>query len=484
MNKIVKLFTGIVLLASIGSMSACKKTFDEPPAPSDEVNIVANTTIATLKALHTTSGAYDIINSDIIISGIVTANDKSGNLYKQLFIQDTTGAMQILIDASSLYGTFPVGRRIFVRCKGLCLSDYHANMNLGVYTNSGGTPDCVGILSSDIGKYIVGGSINNPVEPIAVTYSDLLASANMQGRYINAFVQLEDYEFYSVDTMKTYSDTSAYKNTINDTIQNCSNNRLLVRNSAYADFAAQRLPRGNGSIAAIFTIYKSSPTSSNTDKQLLLRDTSDVKMYNPRCGSAPSNALLFENFEAYPANTTSPYSVLSITGWQNIAEAGPYTYTNRTFSSNKYAYISAFGSAATTTATWLITKGVNLNNTATETLTFDTKQDFRMSTYTGSNPIDVSSTLRVMYSTNYSGSGDPNAPGVTWTDFSGVSLSPGTLTGSAFPTAYTGSGNIDLSGISGTIYIAFKNEGADPAGTTSSDHTSAWEIDNIKIIGN
>src|SRR6476660_7602474 len=125
MNKILKLFAGILVLASIGTMSACKKNYDQPPGPTDDVNIVANTTIETFKALHTTSGAYDIISSDIIISGIVTANDKSGNLYKQFFIQDTTGAMQVMVEASSLYGTFPVGRRVFIRCKGLCLSDYH-----------------------------------------------------------------------------------------------------------------------------------------------------------------------------------------------------------------------------------------------------------------------------------------------------------------------------------------------------------------------
>lgn len=480
MNNIFKLFTGVVLLASIATMSACKKNFDNPPSPSDDVNVVANTTIATLRALHTVSGAYDVINSDIIISGIVTANDKSGNLYKQIFIQDTTGAMQILIEANSLYGTFPVGRRVFVRCKGLCLSDYHANMQLGVMTNVGGVPSVQGILSTDVANYIVGGSLGNTVTPIPVTYSDLVSSANMQGRYINALIQLEDYEFYSVDTTKTYSDTSAYKNTINDTIQDCSNNRLLVRNSAYANFAAQRLPRGNGSIAAIFTIYKSSPTSSNTDKQLLLRDTTDVKFTNGRCGSAPSNALLFENFEAHPANTTSPYSTLNITGWNNVASAGPYSYTVRIFSSNKYAYVSPFGAAVAATQTWLVTKAVNLNATTGEQLSFDTKQDFLLSSYPGGN--NVGSSLKVFYSTDYAGTGDPATTG-TWTELTVPTLSPGSTT-SAFPSSYTNSGNIDLSSISGTaVYFAFRNDGADPAGTTN-DKTSAWEIDNIKITGN
>jgi hypothetical protein len=386
-----------------------------------------------------------------------------------------------MLEASSVYSSFPVGRKIWVRCNGLCLTDYHGTMQLGVLTNDQGIPGVQGILPADIDNHIVGGSINNPVAPIAVTPSDL--GTSMQDRYINALVQLQDFEFIPADTSKTYSDTSAYKNTENRTIKNCSGSSLIVRNSAYANFTAVPLPKGNGSITSIYTVYRSTPTSSTVDKQLLLRDTSDVQFVNARCGSAPSNALLFENFESYPANTTSPYSQISIPGWQNLAEiTGSYTYTNRIFSSNKYAYVSPFGANIPTTSTWLVTKGINLNNTTTETLTFDTKQDFRMSNYTGTG-VDVSSTLRVMYSTNYTGTGNPWAAGVTWTDFTGVTLSPGTTTGSAFPTSYTNSGNIDLSSISGTIYIAFKNEGADPSGTNS-DHTSAWEIDNIKIIGN
>src|SRR4051794_19320756 len=134
MNKIVKLFSGIALLASIGTMSACKKSYDQPPGATDDVNIVANTTIATLKGLHTLSGVYDIVQDNIVISGIVVANDKSGNLYKQIFIQDSTGAMQILLEASSVYGSFPVGRRVFVKCKGLCLTDYHGTMEMGIFS--------------------------------------------------------------------------------------------------------------------------------------------------------------------------------------------------------------------------------------------------------------------------------------------------------------------------------------------------------------
>ena len=208
MNTISKWMKAAAMIIGIASLSACKKTFDQPPGPADP-NIVANMSIANLKALHTTPRAYDIITQDIIISGVVVANDKSGNFYKQLFIQDTTGAIQILLDATDLYGSYPVGRRVFVKCKDLCLSDYNNTIQLGVKANINGVPSQEGIPAASVGRHLIGGSLNNPVEPIEVTLNDL--TTNMQNRYINALIKLNDYEFIPADTSKTYSDTSVYK---------------------------------------------------------------------------------------------------------------------------------------------------------------------------------------------------------------------------------------------------------------------------------
>lgn len=469
MNKVVKLLATVILFVTIGTLSACKKTYDQPPGPTDDINVVANTTIESLKGLHTVARAYDIITDNIIISGIVVANDKSGNFYKQLFIQDSTGAIQILLDANSLYGTYPVGRRVFVYCKGLCITDYNNTPELGVKATVAGSPSVEGIPSQLISQYIKGGSINNPVEPIPVTLGQLTTGLT-NNRYINALIRLDGYEFK--DTTDTYSDTSAYKSTVNDTIVNCTST-TIIRTSAYANFAALRVPAGNGSITAIYTLFGST-------KQFIIRDTSDVQFTGSRCGGPPPGSLLFENFEGHAANTVSPYSILNLTGWTNVSEAGPYTYTVRTFSSNKYAYTSPYGTGLSTVKTWLVTKGANLNTTTGETLSFDTKQDFLLSAYPGGD--NVASALKILVSTDYPGAGDPWTIG-TWIDItSQATLSPGS-TSSAFPSSYTNSGNIDLSAYTGTIYVAFKNEGADNVGT-SSDQTSSWEIDNIKIIGN
>ncbi len=474
MNRIVKLISAAVLVAAICTLGACKKSFDQPPGPG-EVNLVANTTIEGLKSYHVIPGAYDLIGNDVIISGIVVANDESGNFYKQLFIQDETGAMQVLINAYSLYASYPVGRKVYIKCKGLTLSDQNNNMVLGVKAIVGGLPSVEGIPGPVLSNYLIGSTLNNPVEPITVTVSDL--GTSMNDRYINALVKLEDYEFIPGDTANIYSDTSAYKSTQNRYIwQGCSSTlQTVVRTSAYANFAGIPIPDGNGDITAIYTIYKSSPTSSTTTKQLIIRDTSDVQFNNPRCGAPPVGTivLLNEGFETQVANTTAPYNAISIPNWLDVNQAGTFNWVSKIFSGNKYAYMSAFSSTNTSVQnSWMVTGPINMDGTTAETLSFDTKQDFLMS---AGNP--VPSQLKVLISTDFDGVGNPWDATFHWTDItSSATLSPGSTTGN-FPASYTNSGAIDISGYNGTVHVAFQYIGQSPSAN------SAWEVDNVRVLG-
>jgi hypothetical protein len=107
-------------------------------------------------------------------------------------------------------------------------------------------------------------------------------------------------------------------------------------------------------------------------------------------------------------------------------------------------------------------------------------QGFILTSTPGGTP--VQSALKILVSSNYTGTGNPWAAGVVWTDLTAqATLSPGSTT-SSFPSSFTASGNISLNAYSGTIYVAFRYEGADPAGTAS-DKTSAWEVDEVKITG-
>lgn len=266
------------LLGLIIAFSSCKKVYDAPPVQTDP-NLVANTSIKSLKALHTNAGAFDVITTDIIISGTVVADDKSGNLYKQIYIQDSTGGIQLALESASIYTQFPKGRKIFVKCKGLCVSDYFNTMQLGMKATVAGIPSFQGIPANLINSYVIGGTLNNPVIPQVVTLSQL--GTTMQDKYIGSLVQLDGMEFQPIDTSKTYGDTSAYKNANDVNARACSNLTALidVRSSGYASFAGVKASKGNGSLIGIYVPYK-------TTKQLVIRDTSDVKFYGSRCGTS------------------------------------------------------------------------------------------------------------------------------------------------------------------------------------------------------
>ncbi|HQW85118.1 MAG TPA: DUF5689 domain-containing protein [Ferruginibacter sp.] len=449
MNKLFKLTTVVLMVATAISFSACKKNFDNPPGAADPA-IVANTTIQTLKAMHTSAGAYDVITSDIIISGVVVADDKSGNFYKQLYIQDATGGLQILLDANSLYGSYPVGRKIFIKCKGLCISDYNKTMELGIKATVSGLPSIEGIPSNLISNYVIGGSLNNPVIATPVTLAQLggTSNTNMQDPYIGMLVQLDNFAFNNINA--TYSDTSAYKATQNLDLKNCSGDAIIIRTSAYANFAGQQVAQGRGKLTAIYTVF------GNT-KQFIIRDQSDVDFPNPYACPLPPGTLFFEDFESIGANN----GLLNITGWKNIGEVGGISYQNAVFGPIKCAKISAFNTGASTVTSWFISPSINLTGATAPKLTFLETAGFAVG----------STVLEVLVSTNYNGSNTPSTS--SWTQ---VWSRTATTPTSGFGTLAS-VGNINLSAFIGqNVFIAFKYSGGDPTKTTT------YEIDDVKVL--
>jgi len=443
-NKFLLAFSVAIALAATIVVS-CNKKFDEPPFSNVDPNIVANTTIKALKAMHTVSGAYDDITTDLIISGVVIADDKSGNLYQNIYIQDSTGALNILLDASSIYGTYPVGRRVFIYCKGLTLTDYYGMIQLGSKATISGTPSVEGIPSSLISKYVVGGSYNNAVVAKSVTLAQLgTLGTGMQNPYLGSLIQIDNCEFIKGDTSKTFSDTTQYKKSVNLSVKQCGfDTAIIVRTSAYANFAAVKPPKANGTFSAIYTVY-------STTKQLVLRDTSDIKFTGTRCN------LFEEDFGSITNNVT-----ISLSGWKNIGEVGGVLYTGKSFGSGPTlcGYISAYGTGQASVTSWLISPAITL----------PTSSNAAQISFTSSYQYANGAQLILCASTDYAGSSTPST--ATWTPL--VTLAPTTYSGTytAFAT-----NTADISAYKGkTVYFAWKYVGGVSTKTTN------FEIDDIKI---
>ena len=106
---------------------------------------------------------------------------------------------------------------------------------------------------------------------------------------------------------------------------------------------------------------------------------------------------------------------------------------------------------------WMILPGFDLSVKANEIITFDTWYNY------GSD--DANNYLKLMYSTDYAGTGDPS--GATWTELGYTQ--PGTSE------TWTGSGDVDLSAIDGaSVFIAFKYR-------YESGSYRYWKVDNISV---
>jgi hypothetical protein len=435
----------VLLIACLAlTTTSCKKDkFDEPPFETVDPNLPVNKTIAELKLLYT--GTNLRITDDIIIFGIVVANDKSGNIFNQIIIDDGSAGISVAIDQNALHGEFPVGRKVYIKCKELILAA--DNDLIGLYGGLDITGSTVEIPSTLIGKYVVKANSGNPVVPIEVDDIDDLNDA-----YQNRLIKLSDVEFSASDANQPYAD-AVNKVSVSRILKECDNDEIEVRSSGYADFASKLTPKGKGTIIGVYTVYRN-------DKQLILRDGAETDMNGIKCdGSDPSALVLLEqNFNAV---TESNNAVLNLPTWQNINETGPNKFKVAKFSTVICTKADVFSiSNGNSSVQWLISPVINLNSTTAEKLTFTSAAGFD----------NGAATLQAFISTDYDGS-STSPQTFTWTALPAtIATGPGSGFG-----AFISSGQIDLSTYSGNVYIAFKYTATAPATT--------YEIDDIKVTG-
>lgn len=266
-----KTFLNVCFITGLLFFSACFKK----SAYAVYVNGVNSDTLITIKnlrKLHVTNRVEPITKS-WIIEGVVVGNDEHDNIYKSIIIQDSTGGIVILLDGTNLYQYFPVGAFLRVRIQNLFLTDYRKMQQLvAAVDTSSGTLVTEGLPMPLFEKHITTLDDHYNLIPITVTFKNL--SDSLQGRLI----KISDVEFSATDTSQTFAD---FKNKIgaSKALKFCTGGTIYLRTSGYADFAGITTPSGNGSLTGIYSVY-------NSEKQIIIRDTSDILMKNKRCTGA------------------------------------------------------------------------------------------------------------------------------------------------------------------------------------------------------
>lgn len=306
LNKHFYLLSLFSILLLAGVVSCVKKDFDEPPTGGEPVNVTPNITIADLKKLHVTEGGFDKITEDLIIGGQVVMDDRSGNYYKTLVIQDASGGIEIKFNDGYLYNQFPVGRTMYIYCKDLLLTDYNGLPQLtGSLIFENGVPSGVGLTELQVRNKVVKGPISDPPAPKTVGVKQV------SDAMLSTLIKLENVQFVYCDAGRTYAD-AVTQYSLNRILEDCSGNEIILRTSGFADFASARTPTGNGTLTGVLGKY-------GNDYQLYIRNQDDVSMTGNRCGSSggPVTGTLTDISAIralYTGTTTSAPAGLKIKG--------------------------------------------------------------------------------------------------------------------------------------------------------------------------
>ncbi len=389
-------------------------------------NIETNATIQQVKEAY--NGGLTQIADDLVIKGVITANDASGNFYRLVYIEDETGGIRLRLNRNNLYtdSKYAVGNTLIVRAKDLYVDDVNGEIQLGdIYNGNLGNIEEEKMLA-----HVINTETEGDVTPTVLSI-DALSTAD-----IGKLVTIENVEFLSNDAAQPF----ALNNDTNRTFTDCNGNTLIVRTSSYADFKNNLTPEYNGKITGILNTY-------NGTYQIWIRDLDDVDMNGVKCdGTVPPVVIFSDDFSMGDFTNWTTVNILGTQVWE-VSTQGT--------SGNPYAKMSGYSGGSNANEDWLISNPIDLSGNFSDVfLNFDSDRN-----YNGPD-------LEVFITNSYTGD-------VTTTNWTPLAVNLDSASGWGF----YNSGNFSLSTYMGqTVQIAFKY-------TSTASESATWEIDNFKVFG-
>ena len=289
MKKLAILLIGVSLV-----LGACKKNLDQPDITSfPDTNVWSVGRILDSLAKGTFTFNQDS-QKDAIVKGYVIADETGGNIYRTFYLRGEDGKCIAVYRKGSSDGgsddfNVKVGDHVGYKLYGSIISEYNKLPQIQVQEHD---------VNSLIVIYERG--CTDKVQPKSTTIENINA-----GKHLCDLVTISDAQFEPYQGL-TYAEGQS--NT-NRNVVTCSGEGIIVRTSGYANFAAEPLPEGKGTLTAIASVY-------NTTWQMLVRNTSDVNMHGQRCGGGgdimemPYNQVFTSSFGTY-----TTYSVIGDQTW-------------------------------------------------------------------------------------------------------------------------------------------------------------------------
>ena len=161
------------------------------------------TTIKALKEMYKTGG---VELGNVWIKGQVISDDREGNVYRELYIQDATGGIDVKIGKSSLSSEFTRGQWVYVKCEGLTLGAYNGMPQLGLEKDQNSEYETSYIdLQELINRHVFRGEQATALAPAVVSEADIKAAiaAGFTGELWGKLVQIQGLKYGASSTYKT-----------------------------------------------------------------------------------------------------------------------------------------------------------------------------------------------------------------------------------------------------------------------------------------
>ncbi|MBR7017546.1 MAG: hypothetical protein IKH99_01720 [Prevotella sp.] len=288
----------LACLLMTGCMDGSYDEIEPAEAPYGN-NTIKETNVLTIAQLKNTfktqlatdyrdGVSYATVTKDMQIKGYVTANDITGNIYNEVWIQDETGAISLSISQGGICGYLPVGAEILIDLKGLSVGNYRKQPVIGTpYTtvltsgnNAGKEVTYVSRMNRmewmSHFKITGGKKIIEPevfAEGSAKTTWNLDTDAGKLGTLKNVSFKNGSYYDSSKGQSVTvkYNDKAVYANDFNTSWYFWEQpTTVMLYNSPFCDFAARTLPQGKVNLTGILKRY-------DNNWEIILRSLDDVQ---------------------------------------------------------------------------------------------------------------------------------------------------------------------------------------------------------------
>ncbi|MDR2891062.1 MAG: DUF5689 domain-containing protein [Alistipes sp.] len=227
-------------LLTILALALCVSCREWEAPQFDVTHTPPNVTIGDLRAYYggaEGNGDELTIADEIIISGRVVSSDKDGNFYNTFFIDDGTGAVEIMAGIPNLDALHPPGRRVAVRARGLAVGWRDGAMQIGLPPEPGNRfPTGYFYHPAVMGRYVSGELSVEQVEPVEVSFVELHPS--MSGRP----VRIEGLTLDPLETASTWASRDPVPTTGYVEFRTREGDPLTVITSGYASWALAMVP--------------------------------------------------------------------------------------------------------------------------------------------------------------------------------------------------------------------------------------------------